>query len=380
MIFITYVALLTESVDWNGWNIDSDTIHKVALLTESVDWNGCLPSILSLPLRRSPHGERGLKYNYYILKLCKCKVALLTESVDWNTTSKFALNVLKLSLSSRRAWIEIKVEICKKEVYLSRSPHGERGLKWKWWNNIMDLMGGRSPHGERGLKFLLFLFCLQNLLVALLTESVDWNVSKCDDERTILSRSPHGERGLKYNYTYCVLNFIVALLTESVDWNCDGKTITKLLRTVALLTESVDWNRLMLELVMIIPHTSLSSRRAWIEMLSLSALQFLTVSLSSRRAWIEIKNMLTFRFYWHMSLSSRRAWIEISFSVSHLCKHLVALLTESVDWNLVKPMVRIVRVASLSSRRAWIEIFSKSFKLNIHSVALLTESVDWNIS
>ena len=57
----------------------------------------------------------------------------------------------------------------------SRSPHGERGLKF------YDLSHGvapfcRSPHGERGLKSALFI--------------------SHDTERA--GRSPHGERGLKY--------------------------------------------------------------------------------------------------------------------------------------------------------------------------------------
>ena len=56
--------------------------------------------------RRSPHGERGLKY----------------PVVDYN-----------LYLSIRR------------------SPHGERGLKFSQGYRV-ELIPGRSPHGERGLK------------------------------------------------------------------------------------------------------------------------------------------------------------------------------------------------------------------------------------
>ena len=56
---------------------------------------------------------------------------------------------------------------------ISRSPHGERGLKCNVCSITPCGVLGRSPHGERGLKFFpknrkeLYQF------VALLTESVD---------------------------------------------------------------------------------------------------------------------------------------------------------------------------------------------------------------
>ena len=77
-----------------------------------------------------------------------------------------------------------------------------------------------------------------------------------------------------------------------------------------------------------------------------------TSSLSSRRAWIEIKKapMATVHV---QSLSSRRAWIEIGVLVGSV---------------VVKP--------SLSSRRAWIEIGVPTLSNKPASVALLTESVD----
>ena len=36
---------------------------------------------------------------------------------------------------------------------VSRSPHGERGLKSQVGGLIQNVLTGRSPHGERGLKF-----------------------------------------------------------------------------------------------------------------------------------------------------------------------------------------------------------------------------------
>ena len=56
-----------------------------------------------------------------------------------------------------------------------------------------------------------------------------------------------------------------------------------------------------------------------------------------------------------MSLSSRRAWIEIPSQWSSALVKYVALLTESVDWNI-------------KANGAW----------KTKAVALLTESVDWN--
>ena len=56
----------------------------------------------------------------------------------------------------------------------SRSPHGERGLKYEK-GVPTRLTYGRSPHGERGLKWIV-----------------------CDDVVSDARRSPHGERGLKY--------------------------------------------------------------------------------------------------------------------------------------------------------------------------------------
>ena len=193
------VALLTESVDWNVYQ--SAFWHLwfwVALLTESVDWNVLIRPIGMTTIRRSPHGERGLKYcmifNRSILwswslssrrawiemdliqsgLTYPLQVALLTESVDWNNKSSYLFIKHCMSLSSRRAWIEIK----KTGVSIHSSIC-------------------RSPHGERGLKFWYALEFLHHRSVALLTESVDWNVSVAYNIFSPFSRSPHGERGLK---------------------------------------------------------------------------------------------------------------------------------------------------------------------------------------
>ena len=123
---------------------------------------------------------------------------------------------------------------------------------------------------------------------------------------------------------------------------------------VALLTESVDRNcfRVALESG---AELSLSSRRAWIEMLQCNSAAISALSLSSRRAWIEISRR------WNGFATTR-----------------VALLTESVDRNFTcqSGIKNIPR--SLSSRRAWIEITSVFSRRKISPVALLTESVDRN--
>ena len=80
-----------------------------------------------------------------------------------------------------------------------------------------------------------------------------------------------------------------------------------------------------------------------------------TTSLSARRAWIEIATPEGKRVM-DASLSARRAWIEISVYDSKQMHRLVALRKESVDRNLK----------------------SKS-GLNVKHVALRKESVDRNL-
>ena len=99
------------------------------------------------------------------------------------------------SLSSWRAWIEMPSTRQRKSYAKRRSPHGERGLKYRRPCDTARCRS-RSPHGERGLK------CSDMVIVKPLGNS----------------RSPHGERGLK---SFCVWGYcfvrIVALLMESVD-------------------------------------------------------------------------------------------------------------------------------------------------------------------
>ena len=79
-----------------------------------------------------------------------------------------------MSLSSRRAWIEItpSIVIVTFDIF-GRSPHGERGLKFVFKPRIQQKGMRRSPHGERGLKLSTKEIFKQWKIVALLTESVD---------------------------------------------------------------------------------------------------------------------------------------------------------------------------------------------------------------
>ena len=123
---------------------------------------------------------------------------------------------------------------------------------------------------------------------------------------------------------------------------------------VALRKESVDRN-FHISYALCFLCSSLSARRAWIEMVGRSQGRGQPESLSARRAWIEIDDMSGATGL-ILSLSARRAWIEIS--VRRRCYHgcYVALRKESVDRNTSHFMPRIGTFRSLSARRAWIEI------------------------
>ena len=54
-------------------------------------------------------------------------VALRKESVDRNLIDEIQLEFNSLSLSARRAWIEIEAPSSAPYAELSRSPQGERG-------------------------------------------------------------------------------------------------------------------------------------------------------------------------------------------------------------------------------------------------------------
>ena len=125
---------------------------------------------------------------------------------------------------------------------------------------------------------------------------------------------------------------------------------------VALRKESVDRNRRYF-LAYSWFFTSLSARRAWIEICCPCCSRWVLVvalrkesvdrnnnpgsttltfpgSLSARRAWIEIFSSF-FIAQIKKSLSARRAWIEILSAQGHKNQTFVALRKESVDRNIL---------------------------------------------
>ena len=123
---------------------------------------------------RSPHGERGLKYQC-TLTLRTCAGSLSS----WRAWIEIPCGLTVrtrhvLSLSSWRAWIEITRGYVTRVLTDSRSPHGERGLKYRRTDPASHWLVRRSPHGERGLKYHVRHSARNGLdQVALLMESVD---------------------------------------------------------------------------------------------------------------------------------------------------------------------------------------------------------------
>ena len=78
------------------------------------------------------------------------------------------------------------------------------------------------------------------------------------------------------------------------------------------------------------------------------------------------------------SLSARRAWIEIIDYIIDYATDAVALRKESVDRNATTLLVYLALIRSLSARRAWIEIPAGCWRDARRAVALRKESVDRN--
>ena len=267
-----------------------------------------------------------------------------------------------MSLSSRRAWIEIHWGILQQACIRSRSPHGERGLKSRWTGTdavITASLSSRRAWIEiaivRNIKACLYqslssrrawieiIICTHSLYassVALLTESVDWN----------------------WNILSNIIYLMLSLSSRRAWIEITPKCVQEETKVVALLTESVDWNSNSSKTYEILSR-SLSSRRAWIEIWLLLKSNNIIKSLSSRRAWIEIKIPFLNIFSGLSSLSSRRAWIEINANLLTLLFsarrsphgerglkyfhrwqlkqwEFVALLTESVDWNMTTKVLQ----------------------------------------
>ncbi len=82
----------------------------------------------------------------------------------------------------------------------SRSPHGERGLKFIDFRAHHEGHTSRSPHGERGLKYY-----INTVIESYVTSLPAWGAwieipGILYAWEGAYSRSPHGERGLKSLY------------------------------------------------------------------------------------------------------------------------------------------------------------------------------------
>ena len=152
-------------------------------------------SISSTVSSRSPHRERGLKF-FCLYKLCKMEESLPSQGAWIEMLAIGAIARCFLSLPSQGAWIEIMTDSTSQIMRRCRSPHRERGLKWRTYKKIckahrsLPSQGAwiemisttkdvrclrRSPHRERGLKSI-----------------------PIYQKFPFLGRSPHRERGLKF--------------------------------------------------------------------------------------------------------------------------------------------------------------------------------------
>ena len=107
--------------------------------------------------------------------------------------------------------------------------------------------------------------------------------------------------------------------------------------------------------------TSLSARRAWIEMEVVVILSQNPASLSARRAWIEIGAVTPMQIG-IMSLSARRAWIEIVVEYKRAKEKAVALRKESVDRNSAKTIRRDIASMPVALRK---ESVDRNFQVRI---------------
>ena len=109
----------------------------------------------------------------------------------------------------------------------------------------------------------------------------------------------------------------------------------------------------------------------------MSAVRFATTSLSARRAWIEI--MISVDKIPNQSVALRKESVDRNrASLSAVVTELVALRKESVDRNTSIDNLTQGVFKSLSARRAWIEMTFPLFLLSLLRVALRKESVDRN--
>ena len=195
--------------------------------------------------------------------------------------------IAAVSLSARRAWIEISLPHTACPIMASLSARRawiEIPQILHCWHPVQVALRKESvDRNHRHNR------PLDRRIVALRKESVDRNTTSKSLLLIRLRRSPQGERGEKSrSNTLCKVGGLVALRKESVDRNNVAK-ILSVETVVALRKESVDRN---------------SPR-------SLQRLYLRLVALRKESVDRNIRHGVQGSF--QRSLSARRAWIEIAF-------------------------------------------------------------------
>ena len=121
------VALRKESVDRNRQLLQEPFLSYVALRKESVDRNTHPILLFRLPLMSLSARRAWIEIPVLSLPFGAVWVALRKESVDRNIVEIHPDGRLTWSLSARRAWIEITMTISNLQSLRGRSPQGERG-------------------------------------------------------------------------------------------------------------------------------------------------------------------------------------------------------------------------------------------------------------
>ena len=122
------VALRKESVDRNYYcDHDTDWIRAVALRKESVDRNECSKLLVMLILVSLSARRAWIEIVCEMRCFFMSAVALRKESVDRNLLTLIIGFLERVSLSARRAWIEIINNNYNDLTRPCRSPQGERG-------------------------------------------------------------------------------------------------------------------------------------------------------------------------------------------------------------------------------------------------------------
>ena len=125
----------------------------------------------SRPTRRSPHGERGLKCLRAFRRVEFC-VSLPARGAWIEMQNWLSGSTAIGSLPARGAWIEIRLQPSENEKIPGRSPHGERGLKYRGHEERPEGHGSLPARGAWIEIYPPFCF-LPNRHVAPRTGSVD---------------------------------------------------------------------------------------------------------------------------------------------------------------------------------------------------------------